>query len=480
MGAPLTVTINGVSYTPWMPSEFSFTNSMGQTLSTMSGTLYDKGSALAIPPMWTDMYILDGTTLVRLWGGILSSRTGRTENISRYWDIQGQSYGMLLQHTLCYGSFAPGYIYKNNFGQSLVGDLAVIANLFEKCVVGVKINSDGSVTAGDQTTASEIMVSSEYCQQGTTNLSTVSYIYSYLQEVLQYFCNIIGFDFYIDPYKFLHYYFLPDMPAPFSLSSPDETSLDGLTAIKYRNLKWKEDGTRPANNFVVFGSTVQSSVQPPFYFAGTGSQTVFSTVPVSPNYLISGGGTNYALPVYLNTGTDANPIWVSQVVGIKGVDTLNKYSSSAGGVVQVLFDPANQQIIFQIAPPALTHAFYITYVFYYQGGQPVPDDTSIATYGRVFSTRLIASDANSAMSMQALVNHQDIEFANPLEILTLTVSDVDFPVGNTLRFQVGQWVPLHNKVLGIDKNYYIHSITTKVKGAQIREYDIELRSFSLE
>jgi hypothetical protein len=439
--------------------------------------------------MWADMKIYDGFTNALLWGGLLTSRTGRTENISRYWDIQGQSYGMLLQHTLVYGSYPPGYIYTNQFGQNLVGDLAVIANLFEKCVVGVN---------GDQTTASEIKVSSQYCQQGTTNLSTLNYIYSYQQEVLQYFCNIIGFDFYVDPNEYLHYYFLPENPAPFALSSPDVTSIGGLTAIKYRNLKWKEDGTRPANNWVIFGSTVQSAQQPPYYFAGNGTQTTFSTVPVSPNYLISGGGTNYALPVYLNTGTQANPVWTIEVVGIKGIDTLGQNSTGAGGVVQVLFDAANQQLVFQTAPPAFTNAFYIAYVFYYQGGQPVPDNTSISTYGRVFSTRLIASDANSAMSMQALVNHQDIDFANPLQILTLTVSDKDFPAGNSNRFQVGQWVPLHNQVLdslntgtyvsptwtsqtgGIDGNFYIHSITTKVKGAQVREYDIELRSFSLE
>jgi hypothetical protein len=470
MSAPLTVTINGVQYDPWTPAEFTYTNSMGQTIPTMSGTLYDKGGTLPIPPMAADMIVRDATG-APVWGGLLSMRTGRTEGNNRYWDIHGQGYALLLQKTLVYGSYGVAYTYTNQFGQLLAGDLAIIANLFEQCIVG---------PGGTQSTPSEIMVNANYCQQGTTSLSTVDFLYAYQQEVIQYFCNLVGFGYYVDPLKIIHYYYLPMNLAPFSLASTDVTSVSGRAAVPYHNLRWKEDATRLQNNFLVFGTTVTSNTQPPFYLAGDGVSATINTTPVGTNYPISGAPGTYTLPVWLNTGTQAAPVWTQLVSGVKGVDTLGQYSGGAGGVVQVLFDGANQQLIFQTAPPAFTNAVKIVYVFTYQGGQPFPDIPSQTTYNRVFSQRLIASDANSAAAMTSLVNHLDQQFANPLEVLTCNVVDTEFPSGNSNRFLVGQWLPFWNKTLGINSGYYIHSITTKVLGGQTRNYDLELRSYTLE
>ena len=471
MTRPLTVTINGLPYAVWTQSEFQFTSVMGQTIPTMKGMLYDKNCDLAIPPLESEVIINDGFTGSRLWGGLLSMRTGTTENISRYWEIQAQGWAILLQRTLAYNSYPPGYTYTSNLGQALKGDLAILANLFEKSIVG---------EGGSQNTPYEIVIYYPYCQQGTTLLSTNDFIYAYLQEAVQYFTGLVGFNYHVDENKFLHYYYIPNNPATFALSSPDYgTTYKGLPVVPYHNFKWKVDGTRLINNFLVFGASVTSGTQIA-YLAGDGAKLILNTSIVSPNYPISGPPGSYTLQVSVNTGTSLSPVWTPQIVGITGFDTLGVYSAGAGGVVQCMFDGASQLLTFASAPPNFTNAVKIQYVFTYQGGQPWANHASIVQYGKTFSRRIVAGDATSAANVQSQVNHLDQQFSQPVQILTLSVADSDFPSGNYNRFQVGQLVPFHNKTQGITDNFYIHSITTKVLGGEIRNYDLELRSITLE
>ncbi len=82
--------------------------------------------------------------------------------------------------------------------------------------------------------------------------------------------------------------------------------------------------------------------------------------------------------------------------------------------------------------------------------------------------------------MQANVNNLAKQFKAGLQIITLSVSDADFPAGSTARFEPGQWVSFYNHILGINDSYWIHKVVTKILGGAIRNYDLELRNYTLE
>jgi hypothetical protein len=467
MASPLTITIGGTEWDVFTQESVEFTNTMGLTIPTLSATIYDKGSALAVPGMAQDVIVTDTVTGDRLWGGLLSLCTGRTEGISRYWDIQAQGYGILLNKTMCYASFGPGFTYTTG-GTTYKGDLAILKHLFEKDIYGQ--NGAGS--------SSEIVVDPTYCQQGINALSSLSFMFSYLQEAVSLLANYVGFNFFVDPYKNLWYYSLPTSTAPYSLSSPDEgSSWQGLSVVNYRNLKWKRDFTRAANNFLVVGTAAPSFTQT-MIIAGDGVSKTISVKVISENYPIGAPAGQTTILVSVNTNTDVDPTWTPQTVGLVGIDNLSSFDC--------LFDSVNQTLIFNTAPPNFTNAIKIWYVFTYVAGQPYPDLASISTYSRTFSQRQIASDANSTVAMQTLISHLDRQFSTPLEILTMSVADTDFPGGTTTRFSVGQAVPFHNGVLSITNiigsvpQYFIHQIKTTVLGGTNRNYDLELRSFVLE
>jgi hypothetical protein len=220
------------------------------------------------------------------------------------------------------------------------------------------------------------------------------------------------------------------------------------------------------NNFIVYGSSLTSDAQTK-YIVGNGVLKIFSTIPLSGNYPILQPPGSSSVLIWINTGTDVSPVWLPQSVGTLNVDTGK----------DVLVDYTGQTLTFAVAPPNLTKAIKIQYAFMYSGGQPYPDLVSQSKYGRVLSQRLTASDANSAANMQTLINHLDQQFSQPLEVITLNVSDDMFPNNN--RFDVGQYVPFHNQKLNISGNYYIHSITTNLLGGQIRSYGLDLRSYTL-
>ncbi len=460
MAAPLTIEIGGTPWVTLTQQDLEFTNTLGTTLPTLIATIYDANSGLAIPQMAQDVLVTETVTGKKLWGGILSYCTGRTEGISRYWDIQAQGYAVLLQKTLVFNSFGPGFTYLKS-GVTYTGDLAVLMALFETSIYGEN---------GANSTASEIKVSPTYCQQGAILLSSLNFIFQYLGEAVNLLTNYVGFDSYVDADKYLHYYYLPGNTAPFALSSPDKTTLSGLTCVQYRNLRWKRDASRLSNNFVVVGGNAPTFTQDRI-LSNNGVKTVISTNVIGQNYPIGAPPGSSTILVSVNTGTNASPVWTPQTVGIMNTDPLSSKDC--------LFDVTNQTLTFNTAPPNFANSVKIWFVFTYAAGQPYPNAVSIATYGQVFSQRLIASDANSAVTMQALLTHMDQQYSEPLEILTLSLADTDFPAGNTTRFEVGQYVPFHNQVLNITSSYYIHSIKTTVLGGAIREYSVELRSFTI-
>ena len=453
MAAPIAVTIGGVSRPTTIQDNFSITSVQGQTVSTLNGTIADKSAVITVPE-GVDLIVTRPDTGERIFGGLTSFVTGYTDGFSRYWDIMGQSYTILLDRTLFFASYAPGFTY-----DGLFGDKAVLAHLFEKSVVG----------AGGQTGAASEINARSYVQQGAKYLSSLVFKYQYAREAAQLLGAYTGYSYYVDFDLNLHYYLKESIPAPYSLSSTPGETLGGLTAVGYRGLKYKRDATRVINNYVVFGANLYSNIQYDTVANNGVSLVLYIGLRGSAIPIAAPPGQRTIL-VWVNTGSDVTPIWTSKTVGIKNIDNPATYDC--------LVDAVNQTLTFTIAPPNLTKSIKIEYVFVYGAGVAQANAGSIAKYGRTLSQRLVAADANSAVNMQANMNNLSTQFSYALEVLTCSLDDSAFPAG-TSRFKVGQYVPFKNAVLGINKSYWIHSITTKILGGAVRSYDLELRNWSM-
>jgi len=445
MTSPVILNIAGVDYLTTQQDSFSIKSVVGQTIATMDATIYDKNCSLTIPE-GVDIIITRGDTGERIFGGLVGFVTDWTEGISRYFQVQGQSYTVLLDRFIVYAHYQPGY-----------SDTYILNDLCTTKVVGVK---------GETGNACEIVIGS-YVKSGIPALGTLTFTYSYLREAVELLANIVGYNYYVDFNKNLHYYFKESETSPFGLSS----SSNGTSTIGYRNLKRKRDATRVINNFVVFGAT--ATADPRYGYVGAnGSDKIISVAfqgPVIPLYAPGGLAT---IGVWINTGTDAVPNWVSQTVGNTGTDP---------ATVNCLYDSTALTLTFAVAPPAhATNSIEVYYTFPYGAGMTKSLPASIAQYGRILSNKLVVSDANSALTMKSKLDNLAAQFGSALHSLTLTVDDGAFPVGNTNRFKAGQWVTLVNSGLGINKNFMIYSITTKCIGGLLKSYDLELRSWSLE
>lgn len=464
--APILLTIGGVSVPQVMQESMIIKTVLGKTISTMNFTIYDKNCTLSVPKEGIDVIATRSDTGERIFGGLTSIPKGRTEGVSRYWDIQCQSYTVLLDRTLFYYSYPPAFTYTNLASKALVGDRAILAHLFEKACVG---------SWGQTASASEIVIDTDYVQQGSASLVALNFLYTYAREAVELLSHYVGFNYYVDYYKNLHYYYKETIPATFGLSSVSgETLVDSqgntLNTVPYNNLGWTRDATRVINNYTIFGSDVISNTQTSF-IAGDGSKTTLSIAVNGTAFPIMAPAGQSHISVWVNTGSDVSPSWTAKTVGGTG----NNPSS-----YDCIADYINQSLVFAVAPPNLTYAVKIQYRFLFAGGMPSTDQPSITYYGRTFSNRLTASDANSAATMQVNINHLKEQFSSALETITCKVDDSAFPGGNTNRFKIGQWVPFHNHILGVLKNYQIHSITTRCLGGSILSYELELRNWTLE
>ena len=249
---------------------------VGQVVDTCEFTVYDRESEVVIPAMSelviTRLY--PGVPTMsepdpgpeegpKLFAGYISSITGRPEARSRYWDVGAQDYTLLLDRSLVIQSYPADFRY-----DGLAGDRAIIAAAFEQHTVGLFGSS----------VSSPIAVRT-YVQQGLLSLAQQEFRYSTLREVTSQLAQYVGFDFYVDYDKELHYYYRESEEAPYELSDQTtvlahEVGRTGKRILRYRDAEWERDGTRLVNTFALFGDRLLSDAQT-LVMAGTGSETEF-------------------------------------------------------------------------------------------------------------------------------------------------------------------------------------------------------------
>ena len=255
---------------------------IGQVVDTCELTIFDKYSDMVIQSM-SEIIITradinngdvdapfpnPGEQGNRLFSGLVVYIVGEPVGFSTYWTLTCQDFTIMLDRTLTLGS------YPANFEDSgHRGDIAILYNVF---------NSEsytGGRDLGSSAGASEILITNDtirdgLIQQGLNALELQSFRFSTLREVVSTLAQYVGFDFYVDYYKRLHYYYREEELAPYALTDgrlPTGIDRDGihfisvdvpirrtLPALTYRSCSWKRDGSRLVNAFALFGDRLLS------------------------------------------------------------------------------------------------------------------------------------------------------------------------------------------------------------------------------
>ena len=455
----------------FVESSLEINSVIGQTVSTLRGTIHDPTRSLTITED-TDIAEYDISNGELIFAGLISYVDDYSTGLERYFDLICQDYSILLDRSIVYVAYPAAFTYTVG-STTYTGDLAILMDVFANRVLQPLGSAIG------QWGPSEITVDPTLCQMGTSGLSSMNFFYWTLREVLDYLTGLVNFDYYVDYQKKLHYYFTPNNTAPYGLSNAP----DGVTTLPYHSMKRHRDGTRVVNNFMVIGTQVSGLDTQVNYgiSGGDSSPAVFCINPKGENVLTlnpPSSSSTGLIRVFTNTGTDGSPTWTELTNG--GIYGFNEPSINVPPVSHDwLFDPNTNNLYFETPPPDNpTNSFAVQYAIGLNGGTPDSVPGSITKYGRAFSGRLVANDTNTAASIMGNLQRLKSQFGYALQIIYCSIDSKDFP--GTTRFEKGQYLHFHDALLTIDGYYWIHAITVKVAGGTVVSYDLELRSYSLE
>lgn len=554
------VTIDG-DVVPIIESSLHIESIIGQTVDTCDFEIYDPDRTITVPTM-RDVVITRTDTGDRIFGGMTVWVVGRPHGFTRYWDVSCQDYTVLLDRTLCIQNYEAEFIYPGNslgilassvsstgttitlsadaietlsVGRwlyvdnewmriesvssqqsvvvergsrttiavshasgvdvhlNLMGDRAIIAAAFERDVLGA-FGSDAS---------SEIEARNNVTQ-GLNSLSNLQYKYNSLREVVTQLAQYVGYDYYVDYNRSLHYYYREDNDAAYSLTDGTPSN----TALNYRGATWKRDGTRVSNTFALFGDRLYSDPETKLISAN-GTQTEFSLTsetigfnyPLLPepgrgrdsirveinagttktltNAIHNGGngenflsvsGASFILDnvrigdVVLNTtdgswgeitartatsltatlsgGTDNH--WDNgDVASVPNWTDQSVDHNEARGLEEgdVFHATVGRVLQFRNAPPSGTYAIRIRYTYNFVGGHVDSNQPSIDMYGRVFARRVVVSDVNSAQGLVQKMAHLQEQYSSALEVVSCRITDDMFPSEQDFADAAGRAMP---------------------------------------
>ena len=317
----------------WGIKEDSFVieSIIGQVLDTCEFTVYDKYSTLKNYPIvfhtLADIAITRNNSDEIIFSGLIAHIAGEPEGFSTYWHISCQDYTLMLDRTLVIQDYPANYIYAptegDYMGTSLSGIQAIIAAAFEKDIIGQFGVSDSS----------EIEART-FVEQGLPSLSQQVFRYSTLRETVSQLAQYVGYDFYVDYYKRLHFFYREDFDAAYDLT---DNIMDSDNEVNYRDLTWTRDGTRVVNTFALFGDRLLSDNQTSLLSA-SGVQTEFAlnidTIRLNYPIVAEPGQRTVRIDVRRVTGVNDDPDDVRLTANIhNGGDNMSVLSVSSATFV---------------------------------------------------------------------------------------------------------------------------------------------------
>lgn len=382
----------------------------------------------------------DATT--RLFGGVLTEVTGRTEGLGRRFNCKALDWTFLLDRALV------NFKYRGKSDQFVISD----------ATDGIFVKSETDLSDFAFTTAT--------VQEGNANTQFLQFKRQTIRDImdtLRDMTEAARFVWYVDPFKKVFYEPFGHTSHAFNLSDDP----DDVNSFPYMGLSQNFSITKVINQVTVEGAFLRE------LFADISADlngTVFtadgSAVSYSLKYLWQASTNNTRIKVFQNNGTDALPPWgteAEKTVGLAGSDTLTSHDT--------LWDPAARILEWATAPPNKTNSFRI------EGDRLRPLvqtdrlESSINDLGRIYAYSIkdvtLLSDKHVELRAQAELAKRGAE----AERLSLrTTKD-----GITPGLSIG----LVNSILGIGSasdpaQYLVDKVVTRLKGGQVAEYDAQL------
>ena len=451
------------------PSENSYTNIetkvlesslrieeiLGKTIDTCSFNVIDNERTLTFVPMSDIIIERNGK---KLFAGLITMISAKTSGAGRVWTIKCEDYTVLLTTSFIFASFIANFTYSG-----LQGDKARIAFAFENCTWGT-LQYNAEI---DARTYIDSAGESPFVGGGMTaeNFDTVS-----LLDFMNTMCSYTNFSFYVDFDKNLHYYKRSTDVTGYELN--DYAIPDSMVyGVPYRDIRVETDATSLSNQYLLFGTSIKSSVQTyniyndnPTQYADMQGKTEIKVgieqIGVNVAMLAPAGRKHIAINL---NGTDLT----DDEIGIYGIDNF-------GLTIIVLHDVTGQKLYFK---NAISGNIIIRYVYSYDYGQYYIDDSSVNSYGRKFCNVLSSPDGNTVASINHKLETYQEQFAEPLITVVMTVDSIDAGADD---LECGKWVQVVNHVLDINRFFCIYRISTRIIGNDTLEYELELRSWYTE
>jgi len=379
-------------------------------------------SGVTVPVVGDTIELYDSTGLI--WAGTVTETEATVEGLMLTWQITCTDWGYLFN----------GILIRNNYSQLDPHDI----------VLDIVALADPGGAKGFTT---------NHVQYANFLIPSIKFNYQQPSKALQSLANLIGWDWYIDPNKDIHF-FLGDVDDGAGEGGMAPISVDSTSGeIEWSSLDVDLNLTNMQNSVFVIGGTY------PKTFTAANTADSFLTDGVTQFFSVS-------YPYYSPTASDfeAVPIsvtlaGVAQTVGIANQDDPADF--------QVMYNDQQRWIQFTAGAPSSGQTVKVF------GTAKVPivahasDATSIATFGEyqgvITDTKIL-----SVPEAQARAKAQILQFGHP-------VYDVKF---NTLvpGCAIGQAITVNLPAFGIDEQLIIKRIEAVgyAPGANgMLEYQIE-------
>ena len=418
------VKIEGIDASDYIKSEnLQIESLITHRIDTARFTLDNRGSdfpytfpiILGFEPFeWDEIIISNLAETIRYFAGFISNIKKDISGITRIYHCQCQDYTILLTKTL---------VNEVYVGQT---DAFILNDLFTKYLPEI-----------DATT---------YVATGNTH-DKITFNRATLREVINILSRESGLDFYIDYNKNLHYFTKETNLAPFGLSD----SPDNSTTYPYGKLSYERDFTSPINRVTVIGGYYLSDDTD--FELPANAQTIELWLP----YRMSAPDGETQILVWRNDGTDGVPIWTALGVGIDNIDAL-------GGAIDVLHNQEEKLLKFGAAPPLLLRAVKVHSKYDVKVLVRATSQESYNTYGRWFDGKVVNQDINSRdwAKLEGKAILAQNAFVRESGSLKITQDGL----------QSGMLIPITNVLRGLDGNYLIHEVKSRLLGNGTWEYTV--------
>jgi hypothetical protein len=276
-----------------------------------------------------------------------------------------------------------------------------------------------------------------HVQKGNFNVSTIQFNYQALSKALQALATLIGWDWYVDPNKDIHFYFAEDNAAASSEVALAPIIIDDTTGdIEWPTLDVQVDITNMKNAVYVVGGTYQKD----FVLSPNPNATPPQYAPID---VYQTDGVKMVFPLsysYEQSTLTVTVGGIGQSIGTAQV--------TDPGTVDVLYDDSGRFLQFTTTPSAGQ-----TVVVQGEANVPilayVTDDASIATYG-------IREDAISDSKILSVQQAQERAQAD-IDMFGDPVYTVKFSTISAFTHQlaIGQQITLNSTKFGVSNKQLI-------------------------